>query len=72
MTRSQAAYHRSVKSRLSKMGAADKFDASRVDQLFDQWKTPAQAAAVLAAPLRTKLCTLMSVGEAAIVASTVL
>ena len=71
MTRTQAAYHRSVKARLAKLGASDKFDASIVDKLFDAWATPEQAAAFLARPLRERLCTPMTVGEAAIAASTV-
>ena len=72
MTRSQAAYHRSVKSRLTKMGAADKFNAAHCDQLFDNWKTPAQAAEILAAPLRERLCLSMTVGKASIAAASVL
>jgi hypothetical protein len=72
MTRTQAAYHRNVKARLAKLGAADKFNAARVDELFDAWATPAQAASALAAPLREHLCTPMTVGEAAIAASTVI
>ena len=56
MTRTQAAYQRSVKARLAKMGAADKFSPSHCDQLFDNWKTPAQAAEILAAPLPAHDC----------------
>jgi hypothetical protein len=72
MTRTQAAYQRSVKARLAKMGAADKFSPSHCDQLFDNWKTPAQAAEILAAPLPERLCRPMTVGEASIAAAGVL
>ncbi len=65
MSRNESAFHRSVKARLAKMGAADKYDAAVASNMYDAWAKPAQVAAVLAAPLRVRLCTPVSVAEAA-------
>ena len=45
MTRSQSAYLRAVKAALSKMGKADRFNATRAIAMYDAWvKAPAAAA----------------------------
>lgn len=64
MTRKQAAYPRAVKHNPAKMGKEEAFDQTTALQHFDSLVNASFAAEQMAAPLRARLCTPVSVQDA--------